>query len=417
MATAPEREAQNPAYRPAHRSTCYYGSASLNHPYNLGAVLSGTLRERPPGSGRWELRAYVGQDPETGKPRQVSRTFRGGKRAARKKLDALVSEVHAGHHIGTTATFGKLLDEWLRNLERLGKARSTMETYRIHVKTHIRPALGALRLDKLTAHRLDTYFASLANDKGLSASTIKLNHAVISGALSQAVDWGWISTNPAKRARLREVEQTDTTALSVDQLRALYFAAADEDTDMATTIALAALTGCRRGELCGLKWSDVDWARQCLKVERAWVPGTGGQHLSTTKTGKARTVFVGTEGVAILRRYFDSKVDLLGGQDPEGWLLSLDGGATPLRAKSVSDYMTGLSRRLKIPAHFHTLRHFSATELVHAGVDLPTAAGQMGHSIGVMSEVYLHSSDERGAAAGELIAGIVGKALEAPTTP
>jgi integrase len=121
-------------------------------------------------------------------------------------------------------------------------------------------------------------------------------------------------------------------------------------------------------------------------------------------------VFIGTEGVAILRRYFDTKVEMLG-HDPDGWLLSLDGGTTPLRAKSVSDYMTTLSRRLKIPAHFHTLRHFSATELVHAGVDLPTAAGQMGHSIGVMSEVYLHSSDERGAAAGELIAGVVGKAL------
>jgi integrase len=364
------------------------------------------------------LRAYVGTDPETGKPRQVSRTFRGGKRAARKQLDKLVAEVHAGHHIGTTATVGKLLDEWLRNLERLGKAVSTMETYRIHVKKHIRPELGSIRLDKLTAHQLDAYFATLT-DRGLSASTIKLNHAVISGALTQAVDWGWLPTNPAKRARLRDVEQTDTAALSVDQLRALYFAAADDDADMATTIALAALTGCRRGELCGLKWSDVDWGRQCLKVERAWVPGAGGQHLTTTKSGKARTVFVGTEGVAILRRYFDSKVDLLG-HDPDGWLLSLDGGTTPLRAKSVSDYMTTLSRRLKIPAHFHTLRHFSATELVHAGVDLPTAAGQMGHSIGVMSGVYLHSSDERGAAAGELIAGVVGKALapaEVTATP
>ena len=267
MVTAPAREAQNPAYRPAHRHTWYYGSASLNHPYKLGGNMSGTMRERPEGSKRWELRAYVGQDPETGKPRQVSRSFRGGKREARRQLDKLVSEVRAGHHIGTTATVGKLLDEWLGNLDRLGKARSTLETYRIHVRVHIRPALGAIRLDKLTAHHLDTYFATLANDKGLSAATIKLDHAIISGALSQAVDWGWLPTNPAKRARLSAVEQADTAALSVDQLRALYFAAADEDTDMAACIALAALTGCRRGELCGLKWSDVDWGRQCLKVD------------------------------------------------------------------------------------------------------------------------------------------------------
>jgi site-specific recombinase XerD len=83
-------------------------------------------------------------------------------------------------------------------------------------------------------------------------------------------------------------------------------------------------------------------------------------------------VFVGVQGVAILQRYWDSKVELLG-HDPDGWLLSMDGGTTPLRANSVSEYMTTLARKLKIRAHFHTLRHFSATELVHAGVELPTA--------------------------------------------
>jgi hypothetical protein len=71
------------------------------------------MRARPPGSGRWELRAYVGNDPETGKPRQVSRTFRGGKRLAKKALDKLVHEVAEGHHVGTTATVGKQ-KRWLR---------------------------------------------------------------------------------------------------------------------------------------------------------------------------------------------------------------------------------------------------------------------------------------------------------------
>ena len=59
----------------------------------------------------------------------------------------LVAEVHAGHYIGTAATMGKLLDEWLRNLERLGKARSTMETYKIRVEKHTRPDLGVIRLE------------------------------------------------------------------------------------------------------------------------------------------------------------------------------------------------------------------------------------------------------------------------------
>src|SRR5665811_2187696 len=123
--------------------------------------MSGTMRERPANSKRWELRAYAGRDPETGNPRQVSRIFRGGKRDARKALDKLVGEVDAGQHVGTMATFGKLLDLWLAKVEDLGKARTTLETYRTHVANHIRPELGDVRLDKLDTFRLDQYFHCL----------------------------------------------------------------------------------------------------------------------------------------------------------------------------------------------------------------------------------------------------------------
>lgn len=375
------------------------------------------MRERPPGSGRWELRAYVGREPETGRPRQVSRIFRGGKRAANKELAALVTKVSKGEvQTGSSATFGHLLDEWMARVVERNRAKSTIETYRIHVEKYIKPELGSLKVAKLDAYTLDRYFQSLEEVVGLSASTVKLNHAVVSGALTQGVKWGWLKANPARSTTLGEVTRDNTRALTVEQLRDLYWAARDEDEDMAMVIALAALTGCRRGELCGLRWSDLDRSRQCLKVERAWVPGVGGQHLTTTKTKDSRTVFVGAEGVALLNQYFDSKRDLLGHDPgPDGWLLSLDGGETPMRAKALTAYVTRLGNKLKIPVHFHSLRHFAATEVVHAGVDLPTAAGHLGHSPQVMAGVYLHSSDERGQQAGELIGGIVAGALTAPS--
>ena len=398
------------------------------YPYTVPSkgepTMSGAMRERPVNSKRWELRAYAGRDPETGNPRQVSRIFRGGKREARKALDKLVGEVDAGQHVGTTATFGKLLDLWLAKVEDLGKARTTLETYRQHVEKYIRPALGDVRLDKLDTFRLDQYFQAL-RAKGLAAGTVKLDHSVVSACLSLGVDYGWTKGNAAKRVRLREAEPSNAVVLGIDQLRTLYFGiekdgehvkgALEDDPDVAVTIALAALTGCRRGELCGLQWSDVDWARQCVRVERAWVPGEGGQHLTTTKTGKGRTVYLGAAGTAILERYRDSKVELLG-RDPEGWLLSYDGGTTPMRAKSLTAYITKLGKRVGVPVHFHQLRHFAATELNHAGVDLPTAAAQLGHSPAVMAGTYLHSSDDRGAKAGELISAVVGQALTAPAS-
>jgi integrase len=375
--------------------------------------MSGTLRERPAKSGRWELRAYVGRDPETGKPRQVSRVFNGGKREAVKALDKLVHEVSDGQHVGVAATFGKLLDEWMEKVIRRRRARSTAETYALHIEKWIRPGLGDKRLSKLTAHDLDTYFGEL-EEKGLAGATIKLQHAIIRSALSQAEAWEWIKGNPAKRSKPDIGEQSEAPTVTPDQLRTLYFAAAAEDEDMAAAIALGALTGCRRGELCGLQWGDVDWEKASVRVERAWVPGSGGQHLTKTKTGKGRTVFIGAEGLRILRDYRAAKTGLLGHEPADdGWLLSMDGGDTPLRAKTLTEYVTALGRKTKIKVRLHSLRHFRATELIHAGVDLPTAAGQMGHTPAVMAETYLHTNDERGAAAGELVSAVIGKALEA----
>ena len=392
--------------------------------------MAGTLRELSPskqdGSRRWEMRVYVGRDPnrtvrdESGKvvkqgpPVHRSKVFIGGKRAAGKALEKFVKKVRkseAASVVGTTATLGSLFDKWLANLERIGKARSTLETYRIHVEKHIRPALGSRRLNKLTAQDIDAYLGTLA-DKGLAPRTIKLDHAVLSGALAQAVEWGWLKANPAKKAQL-QAANTEAPSISVEQVVQLYQAAlADEDPDMALAIVLGAITGCRRGELCGLRWDDLDWERSCLTVERAWVPGEGGQHLTTTKTGKGRKVFIGAAGVAQLDRYWELQQERTG-TDPDGWLLSYDGGTTPMRAKSMTEYVGRLAKRLKIPADFHTLRHFAATELVAQGVDLPTAAGQLGHTTGVMAAVYLHATEDRGAAAGELIGGLVAKALSA----
>ena len=91
-------------------------------------------------------------------------------------------------------------------------------------------------------------------------------HAPPSWQTCQA--WEWIKGNPAKRSKPDIGERAEAPTLTVDQLRTLYFAAADEDEDMAAAIALGALTGCRRGELCGLQWGDVDWQKASIRVER-----------------------------------------------------------------------------------------------------------------------------------------------------
>jgi integrase len=230
--------------------------------------------------------------------------------------------------------------------------------------------------------------------------------------LAQGVKWGWIKANPAKEAGTRSPKGSAKPALTTAQLAALCKAALADDEDMAAAIALAALTGCRRGELAGLRWEDLDTEAHTLRVCRQWVPGKGGQQLEDhTKSGTGRTVYIGEPGVALLERYRAALADRIG-HDPEGWLLSYNGGTTPLRAKSMTGYFSGLAKRLKIDATLHTLRHWNRTELVAQGVDLATAADQGGHTKEVMASSYLHTDPKRAAAAGELIAGIVVEAIE-----
>lgn len=185
-------------------STRDFGTLSLPCPYYC-ASMGGTLRELTPskrdGARRWELRVHVGRDPEqtlvdpdTGKvikqgsPVHISRVFRGGKREAIKALDRLVSEAGQSRTIGSMATVGKLLSDYLSNLERLGKALSTMDTYRTHIEKHLRPGLGSIRLDRLTVHNVDRYLTDLDKVKALAPRTIKLDYAILSTALTQAVD-------------------------------------------------------------------------------------------------------------------------------------------------------------------------------------------------------------------------------------
>jgi len=125
------------------------------------------MRERSP--GHWQLRAFSGYDPVTGKPRQAARTFRGTERAAAKALSALVAEVEAGTFKRTTATVGQLLDKWLEFASQRQRPRTIYEN-RSKINSRIRPVLGAIRLDRLEPDRLDAAYRTWL-DEGLSPST------------------------------------------------------------------------------------------------------------------------------------------------------------------------------------------------------------------------------------------------------
>jgi integrase len=352
----------------------------------------------PRGPGRWRVRVYAGR--EDGKVRWVSRTVPGGKRAAQRALANLVAEVESGRLVpGHPMSVGELLDRWLDDV---GPHRSvyTMWEYSRMTERNIKPVIGAVRLDRLTARQLDAFYQHLG-EGGLSDASVRRHHSLLHAALGRAVKWSLISTNPSDRATSPGPVRSTATAPSSLDVQRLLAAAEGRDPSLAAAIALAAVTGARRGELCALRWSDVDWSRRTLRIARSLtVIGTQVTE-GPTKTHQRRDVAVGGVLGAFLaarqdqQRAYAGKVGVQLVDDP--YLLGeASDGSTACLPDHLTDNYVNLTKRLGIPGHFHELRHFSATEAIASGADVRTVAGRLGHADATTTlRIYAHALEAR----------------------
>jgi integrase len=357
--------------------------------------VKGTKRKKR--EGVWELRVYVGTDPVKGTPRQISKTFHGNSREADRVLRDLVDKHGEGRPDGFGATVGQLLDKWLEECERMELSPTTMRTYRAQIEQTIRPQLGRLVLARLTPKHLDNLYGAM-KDNGLSPKTIRNHHAIISSALHQAVRWEWVRENVAEKARPPRVSQRRVKAPSVAPL-----------------LMLAALTGMRRGELCALRWTDVDLVGRELDVSRSVVVVPGGVTEKTTKTDRFRKVALDDVGLALLTHHRANVEDLARHAEvavaADSYVFShaVD-GSKPFRPDNVTGFFTRVRDSLGLrEVRLHDLRHFTATQLIGAGVDVRTVAGRLGHSDpSVTLRVYSHALEERDRAAADIMGRVLG---------
>jgi integrase len=385
------------------------------------------------GEDRWEVQVHIGRDPATGKLRQVSRTTRKGIADARRLRARLITEVAQGKHGGTSGTFGSLLTDWIAQIENDGRSPKTLHEYRQKIDSRIVPALGAIPLDQLDAHDLDAFYGSQRNS-GLSAATIMHMHRIISAALATAERWGWVPRNVAKLARPPTVQKKAMTVPPPERVRALIdTAAASRSPEWATMITMAALSGLRRGELCGLQWGDIDWGESALTVSRSiWQTKTlWGE--KDPKSHQVRRLVLGEHALAVLAgrwQRVSSAADLSDVviSDHAYVFSPVIDGSTPMMPNAVTKAFTQYCRRMEAPAatiakatgreltdaerwpyRFHDLRHYTATELFRAGHNPRTVADRLGHADAAMTlRVYTHdTADQARAAAESLESGLL----------
>jgi integrase len=377
--------------------------------------MRGSVRQKGP--DRWQVRVSLGRDPDTGKYRYVQRDVRGGKREAQRFAAKLVTEVEQGEHRQTEQlTVEALLNRWMTHIEALGRSPSTLTRYRSAIEFNIKPRLGSTRLNKLTPVQIDAYYASLTK-AGLNPLTVRKSHAILSASCNQAVKWGLLDRNPVLRSTPPGARQREIVPPTVDEVRRLLEACEQTNPELASLIYLAVTTGCRRGELCALRWSDIDLEHAHVVVSRSISDAGGIVAVKDTKTHQARRLALDPSTVEVLRRQralvearaTEARIAL----DRDAYVWSQDLAAkVPHRPDRITGVFRTLTHKLDMPhVTFHTLRHFSATALAGQGIGVRTIAGRLGHanpSITLRTYAHFLEAADRDAAdaIGSLVAGL-----------
>jgi integrase len=352
----------------------------------------------------------MGRDAE-GKPLQATKTVTGGKREAQAALRKFITEVEHSRVPERSITVKALLERWLDHITPTRRP-STIDRYRRKIDKAINPVLGGVRIDRLSAEHLDRQYRAWL-DAGLSPSTVHVYHAILSASLRQAVKWGWLDRSPAQQASPPAQAHSQARSVSPEDLQRLVAAAEEDDPTLATAVALAALTGSRRGELCALRWSDVDLVGGILTVSRSYTPVNGQRVEGPTKTHQIRRLALDPIAIEILSRRWDfqrwyaDQVEVP--LDPDPYILSRDPrGAEPGHPDYLSHAFGRLNKRLGLDYHLHELRHFTATTAIAGGADIRTVASRLGHADpSVTLRIYAHAIEARD----REVAAILGQAL------
>ncbi len=375
--------------------------------------MKGFIQRR--GAG-WQLRVYLGRDPITGKQRYASKTVRGGKREAQRALAEFVTDAQRGRLGRSSATVGELLEAWFARASRDFSPKTVVET-RGFIDRNLMPSLGVVALSKLRASDLDRFYAELCDRGGrdgspLSPATVRRIHGILRRALQQAVKWRWIDDNPAANASPPRVPAAELRPPSPEQVSRVI-AAVEADPAFALYVRLAALSGARRSELVALRWGDVDLNERSVVIRRASVAGPHGLVEKDTKTHAVRRVAIDDSTVEHLRNYRSGLRDrsLLVGVEvtPDCLVFHSD------VEMQVPWYPDSVSRRFRKACEsvgvrgvrLHDLRHYVATTLLAAGVDVRTIAGRLGHrNAATTLNVYSHFVPEADRQAAELLSNL-----------
>jgi integrase len=349
--------------------------------------------------GRFYAVIYEGRDPVTGK--EVRRWHPAG--TDRAKAEKLATKLAAAENKRLDAvrslTFGAYLTiQWLP-AKKLQLATSTYRGYERNVHLHVLPVLGRTSIRRLRYQQIEALYDLLLHPKsgrGLAPKTVYEFHLIIRSALTDAHRRGLVTRNVALVARApkqRSLQRIEGVSLTEEELRQLLRAAAGHR--FFPIYWLTAMTGMRRNEVLGLKWSDVDVAKKRLHLNRGLVAVGYEVHQTRGKTKAARrAIELDDTTIAVLegwRAYQAGEFAAVGIDPIDDWVFT-DGEGEPVHPHAVYEAFRRIVHNAGIPTmRFHDLRHTHGSLLIAEGVPVKVVSERLGHAhIAHTLETYQH---------------------------
>jgi integrase len=352
---------------------------------------------RPRGENRWELEFDLGRDAVSG--RRVTRyvTFHGTKREAQAELNRLLTRRAEGTYVDPTKmSVAEYLEHWLTVDIYRRVARKTAARHRGIVRHQIIPCLGHMPLRKLTAVHIEAAEAELQRrgyvkgrkaGQGLTAQTVLHVHRTRSQALGHAVKTGVLFKNPAEQVKPPRPPRREIAILSKAEVAVVLRAA--EGTPLYLPVLVGVTTGMRRGEILGLRWSDLDLKRATLTVNQSLERMKGKSLLKPPKTsGSRRTITLPALTVEALKAYRETRATERWLGKPELVFAHADGSAfDPDSLTKAFDRLIAEAGVRRIT--FHGLRHTHISHQLMDGVHVKVVSERAGHaSVSTTLSVY-----------------------------
>ncbi len=311
-------------------------------------------------------------------------------------------------------TFAQWLDYWYKDIILPQIEETTAYGYRGMIENYLKPQLGEIRLQKLTARDIQQYYTWLMDEKELSPNTVIKHHNLLTNTLNAAERQEYITKNPMRAVSPPKKRQREAKFYTSEQLGTLLDKAVG--TRLELPVYICAYLGLRRGELCGLRWSDVDLEHKTITIENTRTQAGKKEIEKGTKTASStRTLYLPDTLCDMLKAAKENqqacRAEYKNAYDDNDYVVVMEDGR-PFRPNYLSELFGKFLADNDLPKIvLHELRHTFASLSNQAGIPAYNIGKALGHSTPATTQkIYTHLLDQTHMQAVEGVAAIADEA-------